>query len=160
MQQIYQRLIAPHEATLPQSVLEGLQRMCSTHKRAYFASLHGVSTMLANMNCSPVVVPHAYVPGSIAMSIAKHSPYRGLFKYNLQNMRRTGVLERLLQRAFPIHLPKNEMIVQSIDLTTICPILTLLGGGVLASLLILLIEISVVDRRMNRQRRNHRVLWW
>jgi hypothetical protein len=81
MQQIYQKLIAPHENALPQSVLEGLQKVCSGHKHAYFASQHGVMALLRNLSCSPVVVPQVYIPGTIAMSIAKNSPYRDLFKY-------------------------------------------------------------------------------
>jgi hypothetical protein len=81
MQQIYQKLIAPQEDALPKSVLEGLQGMCSHDKQAYFASLHGVMALLGNLSCSPIFVPRAYVPGTIAMSIARNSPFRGLFKH-------------------------------------------------------------------------------
>jgi hypothetical protein len=81
MRQIYKKLIAPQEDGLPKSVLDGLQRMCTHDKQAYFSSLHGVMALLSNLSCSPVLVPRAYVPGTIAMSIARNSPFWGLFKY-------------------------------------------------------------------------------
>jgi hypothetical protein len=81
MQQLYQKLIAPHEDDLPMSVQEGLQRVCSRNRQAYFASQHAVTTLLSNLSCAPVFVPRAYVPGTISMSIAKNSPFQGLFKY-------------------------------------------------------------------------------
>jgi hypothetical protein len=67
--------------------------------------------------------------------------------FSIQNMRRAGVLQKLLQDAFPVRMPPTEVKLQAIDLETTRPIFTLLAAGILLSILVLVIEIQIYSRR-------------
>jgi hypothetical protein len=62
-------------------------------------------------------------------------------------MRRAGVLQKLLQDAFPAKMPPTDVTLQTIDLETARPIFTVLAAGILLSILVLVIEIKIYHRR-------------
>jgi hypothetical protein len=62
-------------------------------------------------------------------------------------MRRSGVLQKLLQDTFPARMPPTEVTLQNIDLETTRPLFTLLAIGILLSVLVLVIEIKTYSRR-------------
>jgi hypothetical protein len=81
MKEVYAKLIAPGKDHLPISIEEGMQRVCDIDNYAFMTSLDVVLGFLDHITCKVSSVLGASIPESLAMSIAKRSPYRGLINY-------------------------------------------------------------------------------
>ncbi|PNF14716.1 hypothetical protein B7P43_G09342 [Cryptotermes secundus] len=149
MKEVYVKLIAPDKDQLPISIEEGMQRVCDIDNYAFMTSLDVVLGLLDRITCKLSSVLGASIPESLAMSIAKGSPYRGLINYNLQAMFRSGTIKRLKQRSWPSKLLPERPLWHSVDFSSILPIFAILGAGFVASLLLLTAEILVVRRRQH-----------
>jgi len=81
MKGIYDEFVAPHEASLPATGNEGLQRVCSGKKYTLFTSWMFLMSSADELNCTIVPVPQTSFPTIISFAMVKMSPYRRLFSY-------------------------------------------------------------------------------
>ncbi|KAJ4427733.1 hypothetical protein ANN_25385, partial [Periplaneta americana] len=80
LQTIYQKHIAPYKATLPDSMQEGLELVC-TQQRYAAMSYSRVLTSFKNLKCSVQKIPNAYISVIKSLAICKNSPYLGILKH-------------------------------------------------------------------------------
>jgi hypothetical protein len=81
MSQIYDKLVAPHEHSLPVDDTEGVQRLCSLKKYALATNTYNLINLGYVPNCSVTVVPEAFFPATIGIAVSDNSPYRELFNH-------------------------------------------------------------------------------
>jgi hypothetical protein len=81
MKEVYAKLIAPDKDHLPITIEEGMQRVCDNDNYAFMTSLDVVLGLQNRITCKLTSVLGASIPESLAMTIAKHSPYRSLINY-------------------------------------------------------------------------------
>jgi hypothetical protein len=81
LQSIYERLIAPHEHTLGNSDIDGIQLLCSDKKYAHMTTDYNLLKEGYSPNCSVSRIPQAFFSGFIAIITEKKSPYLGLLNY-------------------------------------------------------------------------------
>jgi hypothetical protein len=87
LQNIYERLIAPHENTLTDSDIDGLRRLCYDKKYAHMTTDYNLLKEGYRPNCSVSMIPRALFFGFIAIVIEKKSPYLGLFNYKYVSLK-------------------------------------------------------------------------
>jgi hypothetical protein len=81
MRELYWRMIRPEEDRLPASVYEGLTRLCTRRRYAYFASKTSVDMTKASLSCGVVDIPGTYIRSHLSVAVTKRSPYRGILQY-------------------------------------------------------------------------------
>jgi hypothetical protein len=81
MKEVYAKLIAPDKDRLPISIEEGMQRVCDVDNYAFMTTLDVALGLQDRITCKLSSVPGASIPESLAMTIAKRSPYRSLINY-------------------------------------------------------------------------------
>jgi hypothetical protein len=79
LSQIYDKMVAPYEDSLPVDDTEGMQRLCSTRKYAHASHTFALISMGFIPNCTIVALPEAFFPGSIGVAVAQNSPYKEVF---------------------------------------------------------------------------------
>jgi hypothetical protein len=79
MNQIYDKLVAPYESSLPVDDTEGLERLCSIRNYALAAQTFNLINVGHIPNCTITTLPEAFFPGSIAVAISENSPYKEVF---------------------------------------------------------------------------------
>jgi hypothetical protein len=79
MNQIYDKLVAPYEDSLPVDDIEGLRRLCSIRNYALAAHTFNLINVGYIPNCSITVVPEAFFPATIAVALSENSPYKEVF---------------------------------------------------------------------------------
>ncbi|KAJ4433821.1 hypothetical protein ANN_16133 [Periplaneta americana] len=106
---IYSRKIAPHEKTLDNSDIVGMQRLCDEMNYAHFTSSYNLMKQGYLPNCSVTVLKQACFPGHIAIAIAKGSPYLRLFNYKQREFCRPLPC-RLVSHTKTFHISPQEEI--------------------------------------------------
>jgi hypothetical protein len=81
MKEVYVKLIVPEGDHLPISIQEGMQRVCDIDNYAFMTTLDVALGLQDRISCKLSSVLGASIPESLAMSIAKRSPYRNLINY-------------------------------------------------------------------------------
>jgi hypothetical protein len=81
MRELYWRMIRPEVDSLPASVYEGLTRLCTRRRYAYFASQTSVDMMKASLPCGVVEIPGTFIRSHLSVAVTKRSPYRGILQY-------------------------------------------------------------------------------
>jgi hypothetical protein len=81
MKEVYAKLIGPEGDHLPISIEEGMQRVCDNNNYAFMTTLEVVLALQNKISCKLSSVRGASIPESLAMTIAKRSPYRSLINY-------------------------------------------------------------------------------
>ncbi|KAJ4432545.1 hypothetical protein ANN_21168, partial [Periplaneta americana] len=141
LKDIYKHLIFPDITKLPRSDTEGLHRICSSDKYSYLVSDVTLRGLARHIPCKIVGVPQAYYSITASMIIRKSSPYKKLFNYHVQEIKRAGILTRIEENAWP---PKYVEIIEdppsSVPLETVMIFFVVLVTGISVSILILLIE--------------------
>jgi hypothetical protein len=79
MSQIYDKLVAPYENSLPLDDIEGIQRLCSTSNYALATNTYNLINLGYIPNCTITDVPEAFFPGSIGVAVSENSPYKEIF---------------------------------------------------------------------------------
>ncbi|XP_043487521.1 uncharacterized protein LOC122514650 [Polistes fuscatus] len=78
---------------------------------------------------------------SLAMTVPKGSPFKGIINYNLQKFIDNGIMNRL-RGMFVVQVNLSKIIHTAVTLWDITPILALLIGGTILGIIILIIERS------------------
>jgi lipase chaperone LimK len=82
MKEIYNRIILQKEKDMPNTIREGIRRLCNEPKQALMAtSVTVTSTQYIAYQCHVTKLPRTAIPGSLSFVISKDSPYRELFNY-------------------------------------------------------------------------------
>ncbi|XP_069694836.1 glutamate receptor ionotropic, kainate glr-3-like [Periplaneta americana] len=68
-------------ATLPTSVLDGLQRVCHTSRYAFMVPLEEAAEHVPHLSCAVVFLPQNIFEMAYAIVINNHSPYIDLFRH-------------------------------------------------------------------------------
>jgi hypothetical protein len=79
LSQIYDKMVAPYEESLPVDDIEGIQRLCSTRKYAHATNTFDLFNLGIIPNCTIVALPEAFFPGTIGLAVAQNSPYKEVF---------------------------------------------------------------------------------
>jgi hypothetical protein len=78
MRKIYQTMIAPNRHNFPSSDDEGFQRVCHVPNYAYMTYTELGYQETGAFNCDLTEIPQIYIPGSLAITTVKKSPYKGI----------------------------------------------------------------------------------
>lgn len=144
LNEVYRKLIYPGINNLPSSDSEGLQRICRTEKYSYVISQTTLRGLARSIPCNIVGVPQAYYTITASMIISKSSPYRRILNYYVQEIKRTGILTRIEDNAWP---QKYSEILEeppsSVTLETVTVFFVILLTGVIASVFVLAVEFGI-----------------
>ncbi|GFG28385.1 hypothetical protein Cfor_10297, partial [Coptotermes formosanus] len=78
--EVYEKLILPDVHNLPRDYADAFKRVCDS-RYAFMSSADMMRRFTRNLNCSFIALPHANIPGVIAMTTVKKFPYRGLINH-------------------------------------------------------------------------------
>jgi hypothetical protein len=78
---IYEKLIKPHEDYLAPHDALILPLICSEKKYAHFGSVYLLLIKGNRLNCSVTLIPRAYYPGMYTIATVKRSPYHGILNF-------------------------------------------------------------------------------
>ncbi|PSN40519.1 Ionotropic receptor 160 [Blattella germanica] len=151
LRRLYWKLLDPELPKQPVSDVDGLRRICNEKKYSYLISGTTLRGLARNIPCSIVGVPHAYYTITASMIISKSSPYQRLFHHHVQEIRRSGILDRIERSSWP---PKYEEILldppSSVSLETVTIFLIVLAIGILSAVAVLFLEIAAYKFRIWR----------
>ncbi|XP_069670217.1 glutamate receptor-like [Periplaneta americana] len=153
LRQIYKQMIAPHVRDTGGEPLDNIQSLCSTPKTGYITTDRMVRIISGKMACTVLGLRDSYFPITASLIISKDSPFRRLFSNQIQALRRTGILKRMNDNTFPIKM--TEVIKEppsSVALDTVAIFFSILGTGILISMLIFAAEVAFQKRYGNNQR--------
>ncbi|CAG2061544.1 unnamed protein product [Timema podura] len=108
MKTIFSSQIMPKMSSLPHSVKEGLVNLCWKERYAWMTTRSAVESMNEALNCSLDVIPGACYRSTNTIALPKNSPYKAIINYNIQMLRRFGILNKLYQDEFPVTFPRIE----------------------------------------------------
>ncbi|XP_021920429.1 glutamate receptor ionotropic, kainate 5-like [Zootermopsis nevadensis] len=98
---VYKKLIQPNEDSFVADDIEGLRNVCHSHNYAYVISIYNSIPALSKyIHCSITGVPEAYYSYTASIIITKDNPYKKLFQRHVQEMRRSGILNRIRKDAW------------------------------------------------------------
>jgi hypothetical protein len=81
LRDIYEKLIAPHEANFAKLDAWGLSQICREKTYAHFGSAYMLLIPANRPRCSFTFIPRAYYPGMFTIATAKKSAYRGILNF-------------------------------------------------------------------------------
>ncbi|KAJ4446949.1 hypothetical protein ANN_13651 [Periplaneta americana] len=114
-------------ATLPTSVLDGLQRVCHTSRYAFMVPLEEAAEHVPHLSCAVVFLPQNIFEMAFTIMINNHSPYIDLFRHTLQKFRETGVLQKLHQEEMKYNPKREEAAFKSVEMTDVLPVFCILA---------------------------------
>ncbi|PNF38344.1 hypothetical protein B7P43_G10525 [Cryptotermes secundus] len=136
------------------SVLDGLQRVCNS-EYSYLIPMDTALAFKGRVDCEIVPLPREtslYIPQGFA--IVKHSPYRGLFNYNLNRLRANGLLYKYrVYDSMRRTCSKEKRIWTNVRLEEVMAIIILLLAGIMVSVVELLLERVTASRTLMQQQR-------
>ncbi|KDR17642.1 probable glutamate receptor [Zootermopsis nevadensis] len=139
LQKVYESLL-PDIGNLPKRNNEGLRRACEDGRYAYMSPLYVLLTNAAT--CTLQTVPHAFISSTKAMAAVKGSPYRLVLKQTFRTIRRSGIFRRICSETLTGQPQEKETTFYSVDHNAVSPLLSILFIGMVASILILTVEIN------------------
>jgi hypothetical protein len=79
MSQIYDKLVAPYENSLPVDDIEGIEHLCSIRNYALASHTFNLINLGRIPNCTITALPEAFFPASVAVAFSENSPYKEVF---------------------------------------------------------------------------------
>jgi hypothetical protein len=73
-------MIRPEVDRLPSNVYEGLTRLCTRHRYAYFTSKTSADMVKASLPCPVVDIPDTLISSHLSVAVTKRSPYKGILQ--------------------------------------------------------------------------------
>ncbi|KAJ4432543.1 hypothetical protein ANN_21166 [Periplaneta americana] len=146
MNEVYSKLIPPTKNSSKTSK-SGLENVCKEKKYAFLTSHIIYQWLKPKLPCSVVGVQQAYYSKAVSMVINKRSPYKRFFNHHLLEMRRTGLIQHIMENSWP----RNKNTIQrdtppSVSLEMVAIIHAVLAVGILLSFLFLILECYVWER--------------
>ncbi|PSN34588.1 Ionotropic receptor 115 [Blattella germanica] len=115
---------------------QGMQKVCSS-RFVFMASY--LLQYRDNVACEMRYLTQEAFPVTMTISVAKHSPYKGILSYGLQKLRDKGALKKL-QMVWLKPMQKKEDPWDEVDLKNVVPIFVVLLAAIVTACLLLLIE--------------------
>jgi hypothetical protein len=81
IREVYKKLMEPVRRQMARSTLEGLRRICEGERMAFAAVEVGVDSLRGQTGCEVLHLPATAVPATIAMAVAKGSPYKRILSH-------------------------------------------------------------------------------
>ncbi|XP_014488825.1 PREDICTED: glutamate receptor U1-like [Dinoponera quadriceps] len=120
------------ETNLPINYMDGLERVCKEDKYA-FMTLDNMAAILRDKVDCDLEPLDAITQITIAMALRPNSPYRGIINTNLLLLRDSGILQRLLETQWSVHLTVRKSSWKSVEIGDIVPLLLLMIAALFAS---------------------------
>ncbi|XP_017889863.1 glutamate receptor U1-like [Ceratina calcarata] len=139
------------EFDLPVNYLDGLTRVCRQDKYAFMTLDNMASVLQGDVECflEPL---DTMMQTTIAMAVPMHSPYRGIIDTNILLLRDSGILQRLLKLEWSRNANRAKSGWTSVELEDATPLLVLMLGAFVVTMLVLLAEYMVARNREQRRR--------
>jgi hypothetical protein len=82
MKEIYNKIILQKAKDMPETILEGIKRLCTESKQTLMSAADIMAFMqYTEYWCHITKLPRSAIPGSASFAISKENPYRKLFNY-------------------------------------------------------------------------------
>ncbi|KAJ4448493.1 hypothetical protein ANN_10509 [Periplaneta americana] len=156
MKNIYKKMIEPNQKNYPVTDEEGFQKLCKFPKYAYMTYTDLEES--GRFGCEVMKIPHMYIPGSLAITSVKNSPYRGIFNYIIMKMKTNGLLKRLHSKFLPSLFSTWTTPNPVVQFVQVAPVLIFLSVAVLVALAVLFLEYRAQYIWRGLRRAHHYVL--
>lgn len=82
MKEIYNKIILQKEKDMPETIGEGIRRLCTESKQTLMSAARIVVFMQhTEYRCHVTMLPRTAIPGTTTFAMSKENPYRKLFNY-------------------------------------------------------------------------------
>ncbi|XP_011694269.1 PREDICTED: glutamate receptor 3-like [Wasmannia auropunctata] len=123
---------------LPETSLDGFKQICQRENLAFYTTEVFKEAMNMYIQCKIVYIDTGRID-NLGLTLTKGSPFTGFINYHLQRFQLNGVMNKLRKKYLTKNNPKT-LVNGIIDLHDIAPILTIMMGGMILALFILIIE--------------------
>ncbi|XP_011694273.1 PREDICTED: uncharacterized protein LOC105453773 [Wasmannia auropunctata] len=123
---------------LPATQMEGFEKICQGKKNLAFYTTEVAKETNISIQCKVVYIVTGRID-NLGLTLTKGSSFTGFINYHLQRFQLNGVMNKLRNK-YHAKDPPNAMTSEIIDLNDITPILTIMIGGMILALFILIIE--------------------
>ncbi|PNF31410.1 hypothetical protein B7P43_G04078 [Cryptotermes secundus] len=137
---LYKERLKPHLADMPRNVLEGLQRVCRERRYAFMVPKEETLEYLPHLSCEVVYLPQGIFEMKYAFVFNVDSPYIGLFRYTLQKLLETGIMEKLHQDTMIYEPRKSEGAFKSMELVDVVPVFSISTSGIVVAIFLVFLE--------------------
>ncbi|KAG5331159.1 GLR1 protein, partial [Acromyrmex charruanus] len=125
------------ESELPRNLEEGFMQVCNEKNVAFMVLSARKKSVEKEIPCKLSSITTERID-TLAMILSKNNPYTGIINYHLQKFLDNGMIMRLRETYSP-QLAENK-IYKPVYLFNIVPILAILCGGFIISIMIMIIE--------------------
>jgi hypothetical protein len=81
MKDVYRKMIYPEMDSLPPNVSEGVRRLCTTAKYAFFTAETDIAAQKGSSPCTIIRVPGTTILSYLSMAVQKGSPYKRILDH-------------------------------------------------------------------------------
>ncbi|KYN19532.1 Glutamate receptor 1, partial [Trachymyrmex cornetzi] len=125
------------ESELPRNLEEGFMQVCSEKNVAFMVLSARKKSVEKEIPCKLSSITTERID-NLAMVLSKNNPYTGVINYHLQKFLDNGMIMRLRETYSPQSV--ENKIYKPVYLFNIVPILAILCGGFIISIMIMIIE--------------------
>ncbi|XP_063233588.1 glutamate receptor ionotropic, kainate glr-3-like [Bacillus rossius redtenbacheri] len=142
MRAVFRRYLQD-QSVLPTSSGNILAGLCGERKRAVLQPRFLAEASAGSLPCRVLSLPTAVFQTSLAIALAKHSPYQGIFNHYLMLLLETGIRNKFKRTFVTSPAKRQQESWVPVNMTHVVPILAVLGAGVAAAVVALLLEVCV-----------------
>ncbi|XP_048505561.1 probable glutamate receptor isoform X3 [Athalia rosae] len=141
---LFEERMVPDEQ-LPITYIEGLHTVCREDGYGFMITDTMVGALENQVDCALEAL-ETMLQTSLAMAVAKNSPYRGIIDANILMMRDGGILNRIIESEWPTKFSKAEESWTSVKFGDVLPLVIVLAGGIILGVFVACAERAVVGR--------------
>ncbi|KAG6803285.1 glutamate receptor 3 isoform X1 [Apis mellifera caucasica] len=141
---------------LPLTAQDGFVQVCN--EKVGFYLTKAIMNAMTTIPCKTVYIKASGID-SLALILTKRSPYTGLVNYFIQRYKDNGVMNKL-KRMYFVKKQFYDTGYNSVTLSGIAPILSVLAGGILFSCLILIFEKAYHQFCSCESKRTYQFVFW
>ncbi|XP_012063275.1 PREDICTED: uncharacterized protein LOC105626591 [Atta cephalotes] len=135
------------ESELPRTPIEGFMQVCNERNVAFMVMSAQKKSIEKEIPCKLSSITTERITNLVIM-LSKNNPYTGVINYHLQKFLNNGMIMRL-RETYSSQLAENK-IFKPVYLFNVIPILAILCGGFIISIIMLIIE-NIHYRSRRRQ---------
>ncbi|KAG5318485.1 GRIA1 protein, partial [Acromyrmex heyeri] len=136
-----------HESELPRTLIEGFMQVCNEKNVAFMVMSAQKKSIEKDIPCKLSSITTERITNLVIM-LSKDNPYTGVINYHLQKFMDNGMIMRL-RETYSSQLAENK-VFKPVYLFNVIPILAILCGGFIISIITLIIE-NIHYRSRKRQ---------
>ncbi|PSN40521.1 Ionotropic receptor 154 [Blattella germanica] len=142
----YKKLVLA-EKSHPTSIEEGLRRVCERKHYAYMMLKFFEKELRPglHLSCNYVALPKFSAPTTLGIGCNKNSPLKRVINYHIIKLHEGGLVKLFDERLIPLRFraPPEEDVTIAASLEKVTTIFIVFLAGIVASIVILLVEICV-----------------